>query len=138
MGASAPTSTRLHDPFCCGCAVIAFGVFATEIGQMSSALPNHFEQTAPRVFVVFVKLEMLCQLVDAGSQQRNLHFRRAGIIGCTAILVNNSFFLALTQWHHNLLTLSTGGAYAPPEDTALFYHDSTAYARLWFPQLNVE
>jgi hypothetical protein len=64
---------------------------------MSPALTNHLEQAASRVLVVFVKLEMLCQLIDAGGQQRDLHFRRAGIIGCTAILVNNGFFLAFTQ-----------------------------------------
>jgi hypothetical protein len=58
---------------------ISFCVVVLEIGQMSSPLANQLVQSASRVIVVFVQLQMLGQLADPGGQQRNLHLWRTGV-----------------------------------------------------------
>jgi hypothetical protein len=45
--------------------VITLDVRALEVIEQASALRDHLEQSAPRVVVLLVCFEMLCQLTDA-------------------------------------------------------------------------
>jgi len=56
-----------------------FGISPVQVIKQAPPLANQFQQTPPRVIVFSVCLEMLGKTVDSVSQQRNLHFRRAGI-----------------------------------------------------------
>jgi len=47
---------------------------------MTPTLTDHLEQAVSGVLVVLVCLQMFCQLLDTGGQQRDLYFWRTGII----------------------------------------------------------
>ena len=58
-----------------------------EVLQEPPAAADHLEQTVAGVLVLLVLLEMFGELVDSGAEQRNLHRRRAGVVGVQAKLV---------------------------------------------------
>src|SRR5690348_16001007 len=52
-----------------------------EIVEERTARRDELQQAAARVIVLYVALEMLCQVVDAFRQDRDLNFRGAGVAG---------------------------------------------------------
>ena len=52
--------------------MVAFYIGALKVIQQTPALRDHFQQAAPRVIVLFVGLEMLCEFVDSLAQKRYL------------------------------------------------------------------
>ena len=48
---------------------------------------------------MLMNLEMLDQLVDAFGQKRNLHFRRAGIVGMRLKIGHNGSLFGFLQRH---------------------------------------
>src|SRR5690348_18291318 len=58
---------------------VAVGVTRLEIVEELTTSRHHAKQSAPRMVVLDVDLEMLVQSVDAGGEQRGLHLRRAGV-----------------------------------------------------------
>ena len=50
-----------------------------EVVEKVSSLTDHLEQAATAVVVVLVRLEMLGQLRDAGSEDSDLNFGRTGV-----------------------------------------------------------
>jgi len=62
---------------------------------MPSPLSNHLDQTMATRFVVFVLLEMLCELLYSAREYRNLNLRRPGITIVPVILTDQLglFFL---------------------------------------------
>src|SRR5207247_10434823 len=63
-------------------------VFAREVLEQAVALPDHLAQPAARRMILLVRLEVLGQLGDALRQQRDLHFRRAGVFVVGAMFRN--------------------------------------------------
>jgi len=50
-----------------------------QVIQMTAPLTNHFQETPPRMMVLFVRLQMLRQVANATAQDRNLNFRGARV-----------------------------------------------------------
>src|SRR6266540_830341 len=85
---------------------IALEVALLQVLQEPPAAADELEQAAARVVVLRVRPQVLGQLVDASRQQRDLHFRRAGVaLGVTVLaddlqlrfLGQSQFFLLLQR-----------------------------------------
>src|SRR4030095_10200046 len=63
--------------------VVALRALAPEVLQQPPPPPDHLQQSAPRMVVLGVGLEVLGQVRDAGRQERDLDLRRArvGVVG---------------------------------------------------------
>src|SRR5215472_6742898 len=63
--------------------VVAVGVLVAEILEQLATVPDHLQQSAARMVVFRVRLEMFGQVRDAVGQQRDLDLRgaRVGFVG---------------------------------------------------------
>lgn len=61
-----------------------------EVPKQSPTLPDHHEQTSPAMMILLVDLQMLGEVIDTLSQQRNLDLRRACVRGMRAKFIYNS------------------------------------------------
>src|SRR6266511_3604804 len=68
---------------------IALEVALLQVLQEPPAAADELEQAAARVVVLRVRPQVLGQLVDASRQQRDLHFRRAGVALGVAVLADD-------------------------------------------------
>ena len=76
---------------------IALWRSALQIVKELAALVDHLEQATARSVVTLVGGEMPTELIDTCAQQRDLHFRRSGIVGVAAILLDDSALLLCRQ-----------------------------------------
>ena len=60
-----------------------------KVAQQALALVDQLQQTAAGVMILLVLFEMAGQVVDAGRQQRDLDFRRTGVVGDAAEISND-------------------------------------------------
>ena len=60
-----------------------------KISKQAAALVHHFQETAARVVVFLVGLEVFGKVFDAGGQQGDLDFRGAGIVGGTFVFADD-------------------------------------------------
>jgi hypothetical protein len=58
---------------------VARGVFALEVIEQPSALAYELEQTAPRVMILRVRLEMFGEVIDAFAEDGDLNLWRTGV-----------------------------------------------------------
>ena len=72
---------------------IPVAIFAGQVFKQLVSLADHLEQPATRGVILFVRLEVLGQLVDALGQNRDLHFGTAGVGIVRAISVDDGLFL---------------------------------------------
>ena len=74
---------------------ITLDVNLLEIAEEISSVTDHLLKTATAVEVLFVGFEMLGQIVDAGSEDRDLNLGRTRIAFMNGILLDQSllFFL---------------------------------------------
>ena len=77
--------------------MIPFRSRAFQIIEQLAALVDHLEQTAAGSVIALVRGEMFAKLVDACTQQRDLDFRRSGVVGVAAILLDDSALLICRQ-----------------------------------------
>jgi len=56
---------------------------------MAATLTDQFQQASSRAFVVFVRLQVFGQGIDARCQERNLHFRGTGVLFESPVLFND-------------------------------------------------
>jgi hypothetical protein len=56
---------------------------------MPSALSNHLVQSAPRVIIVLVQLQMFGQLADPRGQQGNLHLWRTRVARVDVVFLDD-------------------------------------------------
>ena len=92
------TDTQLGDQ-----STVTVDILVCQIVQHLAALTNHHQQTTAGVVVVLVYAQMVSQLVDAGSQDRNLNFGRAGVALVSSILQDNLGLLFLLN--HGIIHL---------------------------------
>src|SRR5262245_42055616 len=59
--------------------VITIDVTTFQIIKKTAALADQLQQSAARMIILLVSLEMISQFINALGQQRDLNFRRAGI-----------------------------------------------------------
>ena len=72
---------------------IPLGIVFLQIVEQATPLADQHEQATARAVVFLVRLEVLRQLANAFTEQRNLHFRAAGIARMRAVLVDEGFFV---------------------------------------------
>src|SRR5215831_6139754 len=74
-------------------------VLVLDVVEQTPAQAHHLEKAAPRVIVVFVQLEMLCEPIDALGEECDLHLRRARItlLGC---VFSDNLLLAICAERH--------------------------------------
>ena len=82
---------------------VTVDVLVCQVVQHLAALTNHHQQTTTGVVVVLVYAQMVGQLVDAGSQDGNLNFGRAGVALVSRILQDNLGLLFLLN--HGIIHL---------------------------------
>src|SRR5690349_21282922 len=58
---------------------VAFRVFALEVIEEASALADQLQKAAARVMILRVRLEVLCEVVDALAEERHLNFWGPGV-----------------------------------------------------------
>ena len=73
--------------------LVALGIVFLQVVEQATPLADQHEQAAARAVVFLVRLEVLRQLANAFTEQRNLNFRTAGIAGMRAVLVDEGFLV---------------------------------------------
>ena len=66
-------------------------VLFLEVPKQSPTLTDHHEQASPTVMILLMGLQMVGEVIDPLSEQRNLDLRRTGVRGMRAIFVYNRF-----------------------------------------------
>src|ERR1700741_920483 len=80
-------------------ALISGQIAILEISEQALALVDQLEQAAAGVVILLVRLEMIGEVIDAGGQQGNLHFRRAGVVRRAAEVSNDLAGLFCGEGH---------------------------------------
>jgi hypothetical protein len=73
--------------------LIAIGIVGFQIVKQATPLADQHEKTAARAVVLLVHLEVFRQGTNAFAEQRDLHFRTAGVGSMRAVLVDEGFLL---------------------------------------------
>src|SRR5574343_513020 len=82
---------------------VTLSVLALQVGQQALALVDHLQQTAAAMVVLGVGLEVRGQLVDAGGQQGDLDFRRAGVVGTAGVGGDDAGLVDVSHGHGDFL-----------------------------------
>src|SRR5438128_778066 len=72
-----------------------------QVAEQAGPLADHHQQAAPRSVVLLVRAHVLVQLINASREQSDLHFRRSGVVGITAELVDDLRLAVLGNRHLN-------------------------------------
>ena len=71
---------------------VTVDILALQILKQRTALTDHSKQTAARMVVVLVHLQVLGELVDSLGEDRNLNFGRARVLFMNAVILDDRFF----------------------------------------------
>ena len=93
---SPPQSQPLHNR------VIALRSVRAEVGQQPAPLPDHPQQPPSRMEVVFVRLEMLAEVIDPFGQTRDLDVGRPAVFGMPLKLAHRYLLRRFTLCAHLL------------------------------------
>src|SRR5688500_1495905 len=74
-------------------------VLALEAFEQTPPLADQLEQTAPRMMILRVYLEMFCEVVDPVAENRDLHFRRPGVAVVRSVGSDDPGLAVLVQRH---------------------------------------
>lgn len=85
---------------------IPFMVLAAHVLQQAAALSDHHQKSASAVKILGMRPQMLGQLVDAISEHRHLHFRRASVFGVRLVRFYDFFFPIYCKYHLLLIPFS--------------------------------
>jgi len=77
----------LHD------GLITVGIVRLEVIQQAAALADQHEKAAARAVVFLVGFEVFRQVTNALTQQSDLNFGAAGVVGMGGVLVNEGLLL---------------------------------------------
>jgi hypothetical protein len=87
---SCPWSQLAAEPQFCNQGSVTLHVLFLEVPKQSPTFTDHHEQTTPAVMILFVDLQMLGEVVNTLSQQRNLDLWGSCIGGVRAVFFYNS------------------------------------------------
>ena len=73
--------------------LVTLGIVLLQVIEQTTTLAHHHQEAAPGGMVFLVCLEVVGQLANALAQDRDLHFRAAGISRVRAIVINNGLLL---------------------------------------------
>jgi hypothetical protein len=77
-------------------------VFARQVLQELVAAADQFQQAAPRRMVLLMLVEVLPELIDARRDDRDLHFRRAGIFIVSLVIFDDLRLLLCGDRHREI------------------------------------
>jgi len=114
-----PAQTQLGNDF-----AVALDVASLDVVEKTTTPTDHHQKSTATVMVVRVGLQMLGEMVDAIGQQRDLHFRRAGIGSVRTVLSDrfvlgccshggSAFRVVLTEVADSVTDLHHAGARSP-------------------------
>jgi hypothetical protein len=84
-------------------------IHPTQIVEQPAPFADQPEKALTGVAIMYVRLEVLGKILNAGRQQRNLHFGRTGIVRTAPVLGNDIGFLLHVQRHRvNPLEIERG------------------------------
>jgi len=72
---------------------ITTGIVSLEVIQQAAALADQHEKPAARTVVFLVRFKVFRQMTNALTQQSDLNFWAAGIVGMGGVLVNEGLLL---------------------------------------------
>jgi hypothetical protein len=78
---------------------VTVGIARLQIVEQLAPPRHHSQQTAPRVMVFDIALEMIIEAIDARGQQRDLNLGRPGVAGC-ALMLGDDLRLVLNRDFH--------------------------------------
>src|SRR3990170_6681480 len=82
---------------------VLVSILALQIVEQLAPMADKGEQTAPRMVILDVGLEVTGEAVDARRQQRHLHFRRSGVALGALMVRDDLRLLRNRNWHSNSL-----------------------------------
>src|SRR6478672_5192374 len=100
--------------------LVTLRILAVQVVEQAAAAVDHHQQATTAVVVLLVGLEVLGQLLDAGGQQGDLHFRRTGVVVAALVFVDH--FLGIDG--HGVWCLVMRGQQAPAMSTSPAPHGS--------------
>lgn len=89
----------------CNNGSVTLYILLYQVVQQTATLTNHLQQTATRMVVLRVNLQMLVQMIYASSQKRDLNLGRACVAFVACELLND-FALLLPTYCYCLLSLN--------------------------------
>src|ERR1700759_303172 len=78
--------------------LVALGILGLDVIKQATTLRHHLDHAAAGMIVLGVGLEVFGEIGDALRQDRDLHFRRAGIVGAGRVF-GDQLFLAFRGNH---------------------------------------
>ena len=88
---------------------ITLDIAALHVIEQSATLANELHESAARVMIALVNLEMLGEMRNPVGQDRDLDFGRAGVRGVSLIVLDDLLLLS-----HNVLCLMNRGSRSGP------------------------
>jgi len=76
---------------------VSHTIYTTQVGQLSFALAHQLEQSISWVFVMFVDVKMLNEMVNPRGQKGHLHFRRSRVTRVCLVFLDDSLFYLFVQ-----------------------------------------
>ena len=73
--------------------LVTFGIVYLEVVEQAATLADQHEKTAARAMVLLVRFEVIRQMANPFTKQRDLDFGAARIGGMRAVLVDEGFLL---------------------------------------------
>ena len=73
--------------------LVTLGIVLLQVIQQATPSAYHHQQAAPGGVVLLMRFEVVGQLANTLAQDRDLHFRAAGISRVRAIAVDNRFLM---------------------------------------------
>jgi hypothetical protein len=73
--------------------LIALGIVLLEVVEQATPLADQHEEAAARAVVLLVRFEMVRQLTDAFTEQRDLNLRATGVVSVCSVLVDEGLFV---------------------------------------------
>lgn len=83
--------------------LVAIEIIILNVSKESSSLTDQFEKAASRVMILFVRLEMLCQIFNSRSKQGHLNLGRSSVSLMRCVFCNYLSLLCCCNRHFSLL-----------------------------------
>src|SRR5688572_6659267 len=85
---------------------VPIGILALEIIEQTPPLADQLQQSAARMMILCVDLEVLGEVIDPVAENRDLHFRRSGVAVVRPVAADDPGLAVLVQRH---VSSSTNG-----------------------------
>ena len=99
---STPHQLLLSDAELFNDSSVSVDVYLHEIVEKISSVTNHLKEAATAVVVLVVALEVLCEIVDSVSENRDLYLGRTCVALMCSVLFNNCLLFLCCHFSFHL------------------------------------